>query len=237
MGNNPIFYNDPLGDTTIPGAGFWRNVWEGMKDGGSSTVDFAKSLGTVQGWKNVGNGIIDLAERVSPGNFNGMMKNAQTVKATANYVANIPNMTRDQLGHDLGFGLEKTVEVVVATKGASLVTKTVKGAQAAELGNTIGTLREASQGVGNFGLGEATTKISNKLGKIWVGENATLASDGKTLVSADKLKQYRPPSAKNSPFATTGVQSNFQSREIPSGAWQNNGHLNITPTNPFWQFW
>jgi hypothetical protein len=38
MRNNPILYNDPLGDTVIPDGGFWRNVWEGVKDGGSSTA-------------------------------------------------------------------------------------------------------------------------------------------------------------------------------------------------------
>lgn len=52
MGNNPILYNDPLGDTTIPGAGFWRNLWEGIKDGGSGTANFVKSLGTAEGWKS-----------------------------------------------------------------------------------------------------------------------------------------------------------------------------------------
>jgi len=26
MGDNPILHNDPLGDSTIPGAGFWSNL-------------------------------------------------------------------------------------------------------------------------------------------------------------------------------------------------------------------
>lgn len=101
----------------------------------------------------------------------------------------------------------------------------------------MGILREASQGVGDFSLGQATAKTSNSIGKIWAGEGATVASDGKTLVSVDKLKQYRPPSTKSSPYATTGVQSNFQSRASTSTGFTNNGHLNITPAKPFWQFW
>jgi hypothetical protein len=143
-------------------------------------------------------------------------------------------MSKDQIGHDLGYGLEKTAEVVVATKGTGLIKNSINSIRASELGNTIGTLREASQGTGNFGLGEATAKSSNNLGKMWVGDNAILASDGKTLISQDGLKQYRPPAPKNSPYANTGVQSNFQSRSVPSGAWQNNGHLNIT-SYKFWK--
>lgn len=237
MGNNPILYNDPLGDTTIPGAGFWRNVWEGVKDGGSSTVDFVKSLGTAEGWKNVGNGLMDLADRTNPVSPTGMLKNAQTGEAVVNYVSNVPNMSKDQIGHDLGFGMEKVVEVVVATKGVGAIKNAINTARTSELANTMGVLREASQGTGNFSLGEATAKMSNKIGKIWAGDGATVASDGKTLVSADKLKQYRPPSPKNSPFATTGVQSNFQSRVSTATGFTSNGHINITPTKPFWKVW
>lgn len=166
----------------------------------------------------------------------GFVKNGQTAEAISNYVSNIPNMTKDQVGHDLGYGVEKTAEIVIATKGVSMIKNAMNTARAAEIGNTIGTLREASQGTGNFVLGEASAKSSNKLGKMWVGDNAKLASDGKTLVSEDGLKQYRPPAVKKSSFATTGTQSNFQSRPIPSGPWQNNGHLNITKKQP-WQLW
>lgn len=49
------------------------------------------------------------------------------------------------------------------------------------------------------------------------------------MISADGLRQYRPPTLKpNSSYATTGIQANFQSRDVPKGEWQNNGHLNIT---------
>lgn len=43
MDNNPIRYMDLLGDTTIAGGGFWKNVWEGVKDGGTSTIAFGKA--------------------------------------------------------------------------------------------------------------------------------------------------------------------------------------------------
>ncbi len=115
-----------------------------------------------------------------------------------------------------------------------------KGAQGIEemtqLAKEMGLLREASQGRGNFGLGEATAAESDRLGKIWVGDNYRIASDGTTLVSADGTHVYRPPSAKNSPFATTGVQSNFEILEkqyLQNGQTKmvvlGNGHVNITP--------
>ena len=97
-------------------------------------------------------------------------------------------------------------------------------------GDQIGMLRDAATGKGNFALGEASTADANVLGQDWVGPGYRVSqTDGSTLISADGLRQYRPPSPKpNSSYATTGVQANFQSRSVPSGAWQNNGHLNIT---------
>jgi len=92
----------------------------------------------------------------------------------------------------------------------------------------IGILRDANTVKGNFSLGEATAADANALGKDWVGPGYRVSqTDGTTLISADGLRQYRPPATKSSSYATTGVQANFQSRDVPSGGWQNNGHLNI----------
>jgi len=98
------------------------------------------------------------------------------------------------------------------------------------VGDQIGILRDTATGKGNFALGAATADEANALGQDWVGPGYRVSqTDGTTLISEDGLRQYRPPSAKpNSSYATTGVQANFQSRSVPSGAWQNNGHLNIT---------
>lgn len=92
-------------------------------------------------------------------------------------------------------------------------------------------LRDAAQGKGNFGLGQASAAEAEALGKAWVGPNYRVASDGKTLVSENGLRTYRPPSAKNSPYATTGVQANFERLENVKGrpAVIGNGHLDITP--------
>jgi RHS repeat-associated protein len=88
-----------------------------------------------------------------------------------------------------------------------------------------GIVRDASKGKGNFGLGSGTASQAERAGKAWVGEGYMMASDGKTLVSASGLRQWRPPSYK--PILGKW-QSNFESRLVPRGQWQGNGHLDIT---------
>lgn len=87
-----------------------------------------------------------------------------------------------------------------------------------------GMLRGAASGKGNFGVGSATMEQAQAAGKAWVGEGATLASDGKTLVSADKLRQYRPPTFKPD---LGRVQANLEWRPRPAGEWQGNAHVDI----------
>lgn len=129
MLDNPIRYADPLGDSTIPGAGFWRNVWEGVKDGGTSTVDFVKSLGTKEGWQNLGNSIAYAGDRMNPSSPTGIAKNVVAGQQIVEAVKNVPNMTKDDVGHAVGYGTEKIAEAVVISKGAGAVTKAVEGAQ------------------------------------------------------------------------------------------------------------
>jgi RHS repeat-associated protein len=121
MLNNPVKNIDPLGDSTIPGAGFWSNVWEGIKDGGIDTKNFVESLGTAEGWKNFGSGLMNMMS----------YEPNETNVAVANNIAAIPTMNKDQLGHMAGYGTEKVVEAVVISKGAGAVTKASEGAEAA----------------------------------------------------------------------------------------------------------
>jgi filamentous hemagglutinin len=58
----------------------------------------------------------------------------------------------------------------------------------------------------------------------WVGNGAKVASDGKTLVSADGLRQYRPPEFKPN---LGKVQANFEARQQSFGQWLSNGHLDV----------
>jgi hypothetical protein len=83
----------------------------------------------------------------------------------------------------------------------------------------------------NFSIGKGTFSESNQLGKMWVGDGAKKTSDGLALVSADGTRVYRPPTRKNSSFATTGVQANFETYNINPVTGQrlkvSNGHLNV----------
>jgi filamentous hemagglutinin len=88
-----------------------------------------------------------------------------------------------------------------------------------------GVLRDAAKGKGNFGLGSATQEQAGAAGRAWVGDGASLASDGKTWISQDGLRQFRAPSYKPN---LDQWQANFESRLVPRGAWQGNGHLDIT---------
>lgn len=94
-------------------------------------------------------------------------------------------------------------------------------------GKEVGILRNAAKGKGNFGLGSGTRTEADKIGKAWVGDGYKVASHGKTLISKDSLKQYRPPSYKPRLDKT---QANFEQR-FPgqqSNRWQSNDHLDIT---------
>lgn len=76
-----------------------------------------------------------------------------------------------------------------------------------------------------LGIGNATRSEAMELGHAWVGANYTTASDGKTLVSADGLRQFKTPSFKPRLGIT---QANLEWRNIARGQWQGNGHLDIT---------
>jgi RHS repeat-associated protein len=87
-----------------------------------------------------------------------------------------------------------------------------------------GTLRETTKKKGNFGMGQATRQEAQVMGEAWVGPGYRVASDGKTLVSADGLKVYRPPSYK--PMQSK-EQANFEWRNSPGGPPTGNGHLDV----------
>ncbi|CVB09094.1 Filamentous hemagglutinin [Serratia marcescens] len=96
-------------------------------------------------------------------------------------------------------------------------------------------LSEAVKGSGttnpNFSIGMGTAAEADRLGKLWVGDGGKLVDNQKKCpgcwASADGSLIYRPPSPKKSPFATTGVQANFQILD-KSGVVISNGHLNVT---------
>jgi filamentous hemagglutinin len=173
------------------------------------------NIGTAEGAINIVQGVIDKVDAFNKGT--GFEKSAIISEA----VTDVATAVAGTKG--IGAGL-KGVDAAAAASEASTI------------GKEIGILKDASVGKGNFGLGEASANTSNKLGQAWVSDGATTASDGRTLVSEDKLRQYRPPSQKASSFANTGTQSNFEWRNKPAGQWQGNGHLNISPPSTWQKF-
>ena len=106
----------------------------------------------------------------------------------------------------------------------NLITPTTTSAELSVLARMSGILRDAAKGKGNFGLGQATHSEAMELGRAWVGKGYSIASDGKTLVSADKLRVFRPPTYKPKLGKT---QANFEWRNFKGGEPTGNGHLDI----------
>jgi hypothetical protein len=139
--NNPISNIDLHGDSTIRGGGFLKNTWQGVKDGASSTLDFAKSLGTSQGWVNLASGFNSLTQPGSPGQI-------ALGQSVYNGLSNIPNMNGDDWGHALGFGTEKLGEAILLSKGAgfakSAFTSTADMSEISTLYHSTSSARAAS---------------------------------------------------------------------------------------------
>lgn len=88
----------------------------GMYEGGKETADFLISLGTTQGWKDLGQGLIDLGEFMNPNSPKGMIMKINLYFKTKAYVENIPEMTPFEMGKDMGYGIEKVAEAIITRK-------------------------------------------------------------------------------------------------------------------------
>lgn len=105
------------------------------------------------------------------------------------------------------------------------------------LRNKMKRIRNELAAGGNRGVsGTLSRGDADRLGESFLGPGYTISSDGKAFVSADGLRQYRPPTPKRGidpvtgePYSRTGVQANFQSRGEASGPWQNNVHIDVDP--------
>jgi len=128
---------------------------------------------------------------------------------------NDPNLTHDNL-KDAG-------AIPWGRRGGGLRGATEGGLSR---GQRAGILADAARGKGNYGLGSATARDADALGRDWVGEGYQVASDQKTLVSADGLRQYRPPTFKpNQGRYQANFERKFEGQR--SRRWQGNGHLDI----------
>ena len=76
----------------------------------------------------------------------GMAKNAMFGKQVFDAANKIPNMSKDDAGHALGYGTEKIAEAVVITKGAGAVSKSVEGIDAVESTSTFEKIERSAPG-------------------------------------------------------------------------------------------
>ncbi len=94
-----------------------------------------------------------------------------------------------------------------------------------QLADAGGLLRETRQRTGNFSIGAGTRADAEVLGEAWVGPGATWSGSGRARVSADGLRQYRPPAWKP---GWNNYQANFEWKYPDGSSFTNNGHLHIT---------
>lgn len=97
------------------GPGFWSGLGDGFLDGGESTWEFVKSLGTKEGWQNVGRGIVTFSELASP--FPKVTK-IRFETGVVQFAQDVPNFTAYQWGYGIGYGTEKLAETILLSKGA-----------------------------------------------------------------------------------------------------------------------
>jgi RHS repeat-associated protein len=137
------------------------------------------------------------------------------------------NRAYSQVGQGIAEGWQYHPAIIVGTGLGGGMLNSMKGiAKVGKLAKFSSMLRGAAKGKGNFGIGSATRAEADALGKAWVGKGYQTASDGKTLVSSNKLRQYRPPTYKPKLNKT---QANFEQRfeGQKSNMWQSNAHLDI----------
>lgn len=138
----------------------------GFAAGAQSSLDFVKSLGTAQGWKDMGQSFVNLAHIANQHSARGMMLRAQMAQSVSNYVTNIPNMTAYEVGYDVGYGTEKIVEGVVLSRGAGALASGIRGVGSAAASNGIRSLGAAAKGFSkktiNFGRIRVPSEIFHR---------------------------------------------------------------------------
>ncbi|MEY8117692.1 hypothetical protein AB9F26_05395 [Falsihalocynthiibacter sp. BN13B15] len=203
------------------GAGIGEFVFNGDLDGLSGTAERANTIA---------NKTADVAKVVVP----RMQRSADMTRANEDgrYVGSVAGFGFAVVEVGLGF-ITKTLQAIMS------VTKTIGNSAIKKAANRAltstqkqGVLREASQlGQGNLTLaGSATRAEAAENGQAWVGPGYRVASDIRTLVSADKMRTFCSPIPKDSPFTNTGLQVNFETRVLIKGKWivRSNAHLDVS---------
>lgn len=159
--------------------------------------------------------------------------NAKTLQCEDSVTTSPAAVPTPGIGHNGGPPLEEGEGLNAIFEGLGAIAIYIGGLEAAANPHLsdeekIGILREASQGRGMFSIPSpkdfwnsadgVTLAEADDLGRAWVGPGYRTSNNGKALISADGLRQYRVPNTKqNNPRSATGIQANFESRPVPEG--------------------
>ncbi|MBK8151182.1 MAG: hypothetical protein IPK58_24000 [Acidobacteria bacterium] len=218
VGNGPLGAVDPFGLQEGP-VNYLRNplpveYWE--INGVSNTVSDLLMLDSVAEWSWIaGDYRCSTEDRLAAG--------AKLVGWTAfNAVGGfVIGKVLGKVGRVLGPGVRR---VLFGTGDEIIELGISAGSTRLSTAEMSGILRNAAVGKGNFGIGAASHSESIQMGRAWVGDGYRIASDGKTLVSADGLRVFRPPTYKPN---LGRVQANFESKLTPGAQPYANGHLDV----------
>ena len=241
VGNRPFVFADPLGQSASPLPDL-LGVFTGQDD-----RDALRAIGDAA-WET-GPGLVGaVADKVGDGLDHVGVANPG--HAIHDRLDGVQGTLDDWSGGSAGtpiynaiYGAGTAAAIVLPGAGearaARLLDEATNAARAVEAGAAVadewpvisGIVRDASAGKGNFGLGTGTASQATRAGESWVGDGYRVASDGKTLVSSDGLRAFRPPSWKPN---LGKYQANFehwvdgQVRGEPMG----NGHFDVTDLLP-----
>ncbi|MBI1315396.1 hypothetical protein GC167_00855 [bacterium] len=151
---------------------FSSGLMDGFNAGFDNTVDFFLSLKTSSGWRDAGFGLMQMAILAS-NTPAGMINRNEISRSVYNYVQNIPNMSSYEMGFDIGYGAEKTLEMAVLK----------------------GVYSSSGVGIGNVRILSNTTPIGTTLFK--TGKNFRIDIDTKNGLHYHRrgpggIKRHRP---------------------------------------------
>ncbi|WP_052188211.1 FG-GAP-like repeat-containing protein [Cellulophaga sp. Hel_I_12] len=106
---------------------FQMGALKGFSSGLQSSWNFAKSLTTSEGWSNVGQGFVDLADMGNAFSIRGMQLRTDMALSAENFISRIPDMSPAEMGYYYGYAGEKAVEAVLLSKGTSVALNGLRG--------------------------------------------------------------------------------------------------------------
>ncbi len=116
--NQPTQLSDRQVASVMPvNMAFGMGAYAGLQQ----TGQFLGSLTTAQGWRDLGQGFVNMAKIGNQFSPEGIMMRAEMIMAVDAYAENIPDMTAGEIAYDLGYGSEKVAEAVLTRKAMPIL--------------------------------------------------------------------------------------------------------------------